>query len=145
MAPSVRRHRPADRRGPRRPRLFRPGLVGPRARPPRPPGACATPCATQAAFRPRPRSSRGPDDHQEPEPPLSVLCTELNVPLMLVPRLLITVTQTTTIRASITAYSTAVGPSSLTRKFRTREKTPFISNSFAAMRQPRGGKVTERG
>ena len=49
----------------------------------------------------------------------------MKVLLTLVPRFLITVMQTTTISASITAYSTAVGPSSLTRKLRTREKTPF--------------------
>src|SRR5262249_21747116 len=52
----------------------------------------------------------------EPELVPSELLTELNVPLMLVPRFLTIVTQATTIRASITAYSTAVGPSSLTRK-----------------------------
>jgi hypothetical protein len=46
------------------------------------------------------------------------LCTELNVPLMVVPRLWRIPMQTTTIRASITAYSTAVGPSSLARKRR---------------------------
>src|SRR5579885_944770 len=74
------------------------------------------------------------DDHEPP----SELWTELNVPLRLVPRLRITVTQTTTIRASITAYSTAVGPSSLTRKRRTFEKTPFISNSFPAKRKSGG-------
>src|SRR6185312_14275781 len=55
-----------------------------------------------------PRRSR-PRDH-EPE---TELWTELNVPLMLVPRLWRMAMQTTTIRASITAYSTAVGPSSL--------------------------------
>src|SRR6185312_13123627 len=55
-----------------------------------------------------PRRSR-PRDH-EPE---IELWTELNVPLRLVPRLWRMAMQTTTIRASITAYSTAVGPSSL--------------------------------
>src|SRR4051794_33594889 len=40
----------------------------------------------------------------------TALLTELNVPLTLVPRFVTTVTQATTIRASMTAYSTAVGP-----------------------------------
>jgi hypothetical protein len=63
---------------------------------------------------------------------LSELLTELNVLLMLVPRFLTIVTQATTMRASITAYSTAVGPSSLTRKRRTLAIILFILDSFVS-------------
>ena len=41
--------------------------------------------------------------------------TVLNVPLTLVPRVWTIVMQATRIKASMTAYSTAVGPSSLVR------------------------------
>jgi hypothetical protein len=51
---------------------------------------------------------RGLGDHDA-----TALFTLLNVPLMLVPRVLTMVMQATRIRASMTAYSTAVGPSSL--------------------------------
>src|SRR6185437_14960479 len=50
---------------------------------------------------------------------LIALLTLLNVPLTLVPSEVTIVMQATRIRASITAYSTAVGPSSLTRNRRT--------------------------
>jgi hypothetical protein len=40
------------------------------------------------------------------------------------------VKQTTTIKASITAYSTAVGPSSLCRKRLTRTRSAFIAISL---------------
>src|SRR5207247_691581 len=50
------------------------------------------------------------------ELPPTALPTVVNVVLALVPRAVIAVMQTTTIRASITAYSTAVGPSSHFRK-----------------------------
>ena len=46
----------------------------------------------------------------------SELAILMNALLAFVPTVLIAVKQTTTIRASITAYSTAVGPSSLTKK-----------------------------
>src|SRR5262249_19789727 len=65
-------------------------------------------------------------DHEPSE-----LLTELNVPLMLVPRFFTIVTQATTIRTSMTAYSTAVGPPSLTRKRRTFETKPLMGDSFA--------------
>jgi len=42
--------------------------------------------------------------------------TKLKVSLALVPRVVIAAMQTTMIKASITAYSTAVGPSSFLRK-----------------------------
>jgi hypothetical protein len=58
------------------------------------------------------RPLRQETDHYDP----SVLLTVLNVPLMLVASLLTIPTIATTIRPSITAYSTAVGPSSLTKK-----------------------------
>src|SRR5205085_9847103 len=45
-----------------------------------------------------------------------VLPTLVNVVLALLPSVVIAAMQTTMIRASITAYSTAVGPSSFTRK-----------------------------
>ena len=58
---------------------------------------------------------------QEPEP--RVLLTELNVPLMLVPSAPTTETTATMIRANITAYSTAVGPSSLATKCPIRARS----------------------
>jgi hypothetical protein len=45
-----------------------------------------------------------------------VALTVLNVPLTLVPNVVTIVMHATRIRASITAYSTAVGPSSLSKK-----------------------------
>src|SRR6185312_3802088 len=48
--------------------------------------------------------------------------TKLNVELALLPRVVMAAMQTTTIRASITAYSTAVGPSSFLMKF----TKPFV-------------------
>jgi hypothetical protein len=50
---------------------------------------------------------------QLPDP--TVLFTLLKVPLMLWPSVLIMVMQATRMSANITAYSTAVGPSSLDR------------------------------
>src|SRR5215475_13830468 len=47
------------------------------------------------------------------------LLTLVNVLLALVPRAVMAVMHTTIIRASMTAYSTAVGPSSRFRKFTT--------------------------
>jgi hypothetical protein len=55
-----------------------------------------------------------------------VLATLLNVALVLVPTELMAVKQTITIRANITAYSTAVGPSSETRKRCTFRASDFI-------------------
>ena len=49
----------------------------------------------------------------------SDFATFLNVVLERLPTEVIAVKHTITIRASMTAYSTAVGPSSETRKFRT--------------------------
>src|ERR1041384_8145108 len=45
--------------------------------------------------------------------------TKLNVSFVFEPRVVIAAMQTTMIRASMTAYSTAVGPSSRFRKFTT--------------------------
>ncbi len=59
-----------------------------------------------------------------------VLLTVLNVPLTLVAKLLTIVTMATTIKPSITAYSTAVGPSSLTMKRWTAFIKPFMVYSF---------------
>src|SRR5216117_2171992 len=56
---------------------------------------------------------------QEPLLTAVFRATLLNVALALVPRVVMAVMQTTTIRASITAYSTAVGPSSCRRNART--------------------------
>jgi hypothetical protein len=50
----------------------------------------------------------------------------LNVALALVPIELIAVKHTMTIKASITAYSTAVGPSSETRKRRNFRVSDFM-------------------
>jgi hypothetical protein len=66
-----------------------------------------------------------PTNHEPRE-----LLTVLNVPLMRVPRLLTIVTQATMIRASITAYSSAAGPCSLTRKRRIFAIRLFIVSSL---------------
>jgi len=55
-----------------------------------------------------------------------VAATLLNVELAFVPIELIAVKHTITIKASITAYSTAVGPSSQTRKRRNFKASDFI-------------------
>src|SRR5262249_3203280 len=59
-----------------------------------------------------------PDSLEEnaQEPRLTALPARLNVLLVLEPRAAMAVMQTTMIRASMTAYSTAVGPSSSWRK-----------------------------
>ena len=54
----------------------------------------------------------------------------LNDPLTFVPMLVIVPMQTTTIRASITAYSTAVGPSSDARNFLIWFMIVSLSESF---------------
>ena len=54
--------------------------------------------------------------------------TLLNVVFVVVPIALIVAKQTMMIRASITAYSTAVGPSSETKKFLTLVAKCFIEN-----------------
>src|SRR5436305_14005170 len=69
---------------------------------------------------PRPRR------HQEG---VSELFTLLKVPLMLCPSVLMMVMQATRIRASMTAYSTAVGPSALTRNVFTLEIACSMENS----------------
>jgi hypothetical protein len=56
------------------------------------------------------------------------LLTELNVPLTLVPRVFTPAAQTAMIRANITPYSTAVGPSSLTKKRFTLDTRSFMAN-----------------
>src|SRR5262249_44495764 len=63
----------------------------------------------------------GRADQLPPPPPASELLTLLKVELTLVPSAETMVMHATMIRASMTAYSTAVGPSSLTRNRRTRE------------------------
>jgi hypothetical protein len=78
-------------------------------------GLTACPSTQATVFR------RHPGD-QEPR----VLLTELNVPLMLKPSEVTTATQATTIKANITAYSTAVGPSSLAMKRLMQEGILFI-------------------
>ena len=76
----------------------------------------------------RPRMSRKPMTNHEPEP--SVLLTELNVPLILEASAETAEMRPTVIRPSITAYSTAVGPSSLVRNRCAPEITPRIVCSF---------------
>src|SRR5262249_40022764 len=49
--------------------------------------------------------------------PAILLLTVVNVALALVPRAVMATRQTTIMRASITAYSTAVGPSSFLKNF----------------------------
>src|SRR5262249_29784784 len=60
---------------------------------------------------------------QEPK----ALSTWAKVALALVPRAVMATRQTTMIRASITAYSTAVGPSSVSRNVRRRSVSDVIS------------------
>src|SRR5277367_739428 len=73
---------------------------------------------------------------QELEPLTAVLrATLLKTALALEPRAVMAVMQTTTIRASMTAYSTAVGPSSAFMKFRIASENvrigPFpLSGNF---------------
>jgi hypothetical protein len=57
------------------------------------------------------------------------LLTELNVPLTCVPSVFTPAAQTAMIKANITPYSTAVGPSSLTKKRLTFETNTFIGHS----------------
>ena len=78
-------------------------------------------------------------DHHEAA--LIVLLTELNVVWTWVARFWITTTQATTIRDVITAYSTAVGPSSLIRKRRVRANRLHIEVSFTIDNRG-GGRVT---
>src|SRR5262245_575880 len=66
------------------------------------------------------------------DPDVKALLTWLNLPLTDWPRLVRMVMLATMISASMTAYSTAVGPSSLARKWRIREVTEdMIRNSPA--------------
>jgi len=60
------------------------------------------------------------------------LLIELNVPLTLVPNDEITAAQTAMIKANITPYSTAVGPSSLAKKCCTFRTTSIIANSSSS-------------
>src|SRR5690348_8481018 len=52
---------------------------------------------------------------------LMAVPTEVNVPLAFLPRVVIAPMQTTMIKANMTAYSTAVGPSSLFKKSATEQ------------------------
>src|SRR5436189_77498 len=58
-----------------------------------------------------------------------LLPTDENVELALEPRVVMAAMQTTMIRASMTAYSTAVGPSSAFRKFTSRFAIPRMTLS----------------
>jgi hypothetical protein len=60
------------------------------------------------------------------------LLTELNVPLTLVPSAETATAQTAMIKANITPYSTAVGPSSSAKKCWTFRTTPIIANSSSS-------------
>jgi hypothetical protein len=60
-----------------------------------------------------------------------VLLTVLNVPLMLEASDVTTPMMATTIRPNITAYSTAVGPSSLVRKRRILETNTGMLSSLS--------------
>jgi len=57
-------------------------------------------------------------DHELVPPTVSL--TELNVLLALLPKAVMAVMHTTMINANMTAYSTAVGPSSFWRKLTTK-------------------------
>jgi hypothetical protein len=63
------------------------------------------------------------------EPPGSAVAMLLNVALARVPIAWIETKQTITMRASITAYSTAVGPSSDAKKCLTFKAKFFIADS----------------
>src|SRR5438105_12477545 len=69
-----------------------------------------------------------------------VVATLVNVLLALVPRAVMAVMHTTMIRASMTAYSTAVGPSSRFKKLTTLLVNVRMDGSF---RQP-GNPLAER-
>src|SRR5437868_4791086 len=56
-------------------------------------------------------------------PGATALSTVVNVALALLPRVVIAPMQTTMMRASMTAYSTAVGPSSDFKKFNTNGRS----------------------
>src|SRR5437660_7971213 len=62
--------------------------------------------------------------------------TVVKVLLALVPRAVIAVMHTTMIRASMTAYSTAVGPSSRARKFLTRSTSFRMISSPCPLKNP---------
>src|SRR5438105_11147284 len=62
-----------------------------------------------------------------------VLPTVVNVLLALLPRVVMAAMHTTMIRASMTAYSTAVGPSSRRRNFTTLLANFFIVFSFGSL------------
>jgi lipid-binding SYLF domain-containing protein len=64
-------------------------------------------------------------------PPAIVLLTCENAVLMLVVSIGIDAAKATAIKPTNTAYSTAVGPSSLVKKFRTLVIIVFIANSFS--------------
>jgi hypothetical protein len=64
-------------------------------------------------------------------PPLIVLLTCENAVLMLLVSIGIDAARATAIKPTSTAYSTAVGPSSLVKKFRTLVIIVFIANSFS--------------
>src|SRR5208283_2809449 len=72
-----------------------------------------------------------------PQLPPSALLIVLNLPLMLVPSVVTIVMQATRIRASMTAYSTAVGPSSLTRNRSTLDIKPCMKDSLGKPRKER--------
>src|SRR6516164_4793028 len=67
------------------------------------------------------------------------LPTVVNVWLAFEPRVVMAAMQTTIMSASMTAYSTAVGPSSLFKKFRTQLITLFIVCSFRQPGDPPSG------
>lgn len=86
------------------------------------------------AGRVRPRGSHY--TNHEPPPPPSSDATLVNVAFAFVPIERIAVKQTITIRASITAYSTAVGPSSEARK-----RCTFVARFFIASSDTRVGPL----
>src|SRR5262249_18052127 len=72
------------------------------------------------------------------EPTLTALPTRVKVPLALEPRAVMAAMQTTMINASMTAYSTAVGPSSRFRKSTANCASLCIRDNLP-LRQPRAG------
>ncbi len=85
----------------------------------------------------RSRSGRWrPAKDQEP----MLLLTPLNVLLTFLPRLVMAAAATATIRASITPYSTAVGPSSLDTKLRTHRNRFFMADTLS-MGDPKKDRV----
>jgi len=77
----------------------------------------------------------------EPDEAALLRATLLNTALALVPRVVMAVMHTTTIRANITAYSTAVGPSSARKNRFTPLSHPYMEPPLSTFRTVTGAAV----